>query len=140
MTDARPSISRARRLAAAALAAGLVLGLGACGGDDDEDAADQEETSPEENSPAGTNGGGDDDGASMTLTESQFEDLSVAAGGTIEVTNDSGVPHTMTADDGEFDEELPDGETTPVTAPSEPGEYGFHCEIHPSMTATLTVS
>jgi plastocyanin len=138
MTDARPSISRARRLAAAALAAGLVLGLGACGGDDDEDAADQEETSPEENSPAGTNGAGD--GASMTLTESQFEDLSVAAGGTIEVTNDSGVPHTMTADDGEFDEELPDGETTPVTAPSEPGEYGFHCEIHPSMTATLTVS
>jgi len=138
MTDVRPSISRARRLAAAALAAGLVLGLGACGGDDgDEDAADQEETSPEENSPAGTNGGGD--GASMTLTENQFEDLSVAAGGTIEVTNDSGVPHTMTADDGEFDEELPDGETTPVTAPSEAGEYGFHCEIHPSMTATLTV-
>jgi plastocyanin len=138
MTDARPSISRARRLAAAALAAGLVLGLGACGDDDDEDAADQEETSPEENSPAGTNGSGD--GAAMTLTESQFEDLSVAAGGTIEVTNDSGVPHTMTADDGEFDEELPDGETTPVTAPSEPGDYGFHCEIHPSMTATITVT
>ena len=137
MTDARPSISRARRLAAAALAAGLVLGLGACGDDDDgEDAADLEENSPEENSPAGTDGG---DGASMTLTESRFEDLSVASGGTIEVTNDSGVPHTMTADDGAFDEELPDGETTPVTAPSEAGEYGFHCEIHPSMTATLTV-
>lgn len=136
MTDARPSISRARRLAAAALAAGLVLGLGACGGDDDdEDAADLEETSPEENSPAGTTGGD----ATMTLTESQFQDVSVAAGGTIEVTNDSGVPHTMTADDGAFDEELPDGETTPVAAPSEPGDYGFHCEIHPSMTATLTV-
>jgi plastocyanin len=138
MTDVRPPISRARRLAAAALAAGLVLGVGACGDDDDgEDAADLEETSPEENSPAGTNGGGDT--ATMTLTQSQFQDVSVAAGGTVEVTNDSGVPHTMTADDGEFDEELPDGETTSVAAPSEPGEYGFHCEIHPSMTATMTV-
>ena len=53
MTD-RPSSTRARRLAAAALAAGLVLALGACG-DDDDDAAD---TAEEDSPSAGTDGDG----------------------------------------------------------------------------------
>ncbi len=55
------------------------------------------------------------------------------------MVNSSGGPHTVTADDGAFDEELPDGETISVTMPSEAGEYPYHCEIHPSMTATITV-
>ena len=64
--------------------------------------------------------------------------MTAAAGGTLEVVNSSGGEHTFTADDGEFDDDLPDGETIEVDVPAEPGEYGFHCEIHPSMTATLT--
>jgi plastocyanin len=131
MTD-RPSITRARRLAAAALAAGLVLALGACG-DDDDDAAD---TTEEDSPSAGTGGGGD---ATLEVSEFDFEDVSAPAGGTLAVTNSSGGPHTITADDGGFDEELPDGETVDVAVPAEPGDYPFHCEIHPSMTATLTV-
>jgi plastocyanin len=130
MTD-RPSIIRARRLAAAALAAGLVLALGACG-DDDDDAAD---TTEEDSPSAGTDGGGD---ATLEVSEFDFEDVSAPAGGTLAVTNSSGGAHTFTADDGEFDEELPDGETVDVAVPAEPGDYPFHCEIHPSMTATLT--
>jgi plastocyanin len=130
MTD-RPSIIRARRLAAAALAAGLVLALGACG-DDDDDAAD---TTEEDSPSAGTDGGGD---ATLEVSEFDFEDASAPAGGTLAVTNSSGGAHTFTADDGEFDEELPDGETVDVAVPAEPGDYPFHCEIHPSMTATLT--
>ena len=130
MTD-RPSITRARRLAAAALAAGLVLALGACG-DDDDDAAD---TTEEDSPSAGTDGGGD---ATLEVSEFDFEDVSAPAGGTLAVTNSSGGAHTFTADDGEFDEELPDGETVDVAVPAEPGEYPFHCEIHPSMEATLT--
>ena len=130
MTD-RPSITRARRLAAAALAAGLVLALGACG-DDDDDAAD---TTEEDSPAAGTDGGGD---ATLEVTEFDFEDVSAPAGGTLTVTNSSGGGHTVTADDGAFDEELPDGETVEVAVPAEPGEYPFHCEIHPSMQATLT--
>jgi plastocyanin len=82
----------------------------------------------------------DGGGGALEVTESEFEDVSATAGGTVEVTNSSGIPHTFTADDGAFDEELPDGETVSVPAPAEPGEYDFHCEIHPSMTATLTVS
>jgi plastocyanin len=66
--------------------------------------------------------------------------VSAAAGGTLAVKNESGAGHTITADDGSFDEELPDGETVDVKVPSEPGEYPFHCEIHPSMKATLTVN
>jgi plastocyanin len=130
MTD-RPSIIRARRLAAAALAAGLVLALGACG-DDDDDAAD---TTEEDSPSAGTDGGGD---TTLEVSEFDFEDASAPAGGTLAVTNSSGGAHTFTADDGEFDEELPDGETVDVAVPAEPGDYPFHCEIHPSMTATLT--
>jgi plastocyanin len=129
MTD-RPSIIRARRLAAA-LAAGLVLALGACG-DDDDDAAD---TTEEDSPSAGTDGGGD---TTLEVSEFDFEDASAPAGGTLAVTNSSGGAHTFTADDGEFDEELPDGETVDVAVPAEPGDYPFHCEIHPSMTATLT--
>jgi plastocyanin len=26
-----------------------------------------------------------------------------------------------------------------LTAPTEPGEYAFHCKYHPSMHGTLTV-
>ena len=54
------------------------------------------------------------------------------------MTNESGGAHTVTADDGEFDEELPTARRSRSRCPSEPGEYAFHCEIHPSMTATLT--
>jgi plastocyanin len=136
MTDARPTTTRARLVAAAALAVGLALGSAACGDDDDGDGA--ADTTEEQGSPAGTDGGGEG-GAALEVTESEFEDVSVTAGGTLEVTNSSGIPHTITANDGAFDEELPDGETVPVTVPAEAGEYDFHCEIHPSMTATLTV-
>jgi plastocyanin len=132
MIDTRPSPTRARRLVVTVLAAGLALGLAACGddGDDDEEATD---TPSEE---AGDGGSGD---ATLEVTEFEYEDVTVPAGGALEVVNSSGGPHTVTADDGAFDEELPDGETITVTMPAEAGEYPYHCEIHPSMTATITV-
>jgi plastocyanin len=116
-------------LAVTGLAA-VVLLLGACGDDDDSDSSsDTTEASD------GGSGGGE---ATLDVTSFDFSDVSAPAGGTFEVINESGGAHTVTADDGEFDEELPDGETIEVPVPSEPGTYGFHCEIHPSMTATLT--
>jgi plastocyanin len=55
--------------------------------------------------------------------------------------NEGEAPHTATADGGEFDlGTVEAGETSePGTAPDAPGSYPFHCEIHPNMTATLTV-
>jgi len=132
MIDTRPSATRARRLVVAMLAAGLALGLAACGDDGDDDEAT--DTPSEEES--GDGGSGD---ATLEVTEFEFSDVTAPAGGTLEVVNSSGGPHTVTADDGAFDEELPDGETISVTMPSEAGEYPYHCEIHPSMTATITV-
>jgi plastocyanin len=110
--------------------AAAALLLGACGDDDDDDSS----SDTTEASDSGS-GGGD---ATLDVTSFDFSDVSAPAGGTLEVINESGGAHTVTADDGEFDVELPDGETVDVPVPSEPGSYGFHCEIHPSMTATLT--
>jgi plastocyanin len=116
-------------LAVAGLAATALL-LGACGDDDDSDSSSDTTAS----SDAGSGGAE----GTLDVTSFNYSDVSAPAGGTLEVINESGGDHTVTADDGEFDVELPDGETVEVPVPSEPGEYGFHCEIHPSMTATLT--
>jgi plastocyanin len=115
------------RLVAALLAVAVVT-AGACGDDDDD-------------SDAGSDAGSEDagtDGATLEVTEFEYDDVTAPAGGTLEVVNSSGGAHTFTADDDEFDDEVPDGETVSVDVPAEPGEYPFHCEIHPSMQATLT--
>jgi plastocyanin len=121
-------------LAAALVAVTLTAAMTACGDDDDD--AGGESDSGSAAAPAEGGEGGD---ATLDVTEFQFSDVTVPAGGTLEVVNSSGGPHTVTADDGSFDEELADGATISVTVPSEPGEYPYHCEIHPSMQATLTV-
>jgi plastocyanin len=110
--------------------AAVALLLGACGDDDDSDSS----SDTTESSDAGS-GGGD---ATLDVTSFEFSDVSAPAGGTLTVVNESGGAHTVTADDGEFDVELPDGETVEVPVPSEAGAYAYHCEIHPSMAATLT--
>ena len=133
MNDARP-FTRARRVAAALAIAGILMGLAACGDDDDDTSAGTTGTTQ-----ADDNGGGGGGEGTLDVTEFKFEDVSAAAGGTLAVKNESGAGHTITADDGSFDEELPNGETVDVQVPDEPGEYPFHCEIHPSMKATLTV-
>jgi plastocyanin len=132
MNDVRPRFTRAGRAAAALAVAGILIGLAACGDDDDDVSSGTTQSTEAES-------GGDGGGATLDVTEFKFEDVSVSAGGTVSVTNDSGAAHTFTADDGDFDEALPVGETVEVQAPSAPGEYPFHCEIHPSMKATLTV-
>lgn len=70
-----------------------------------------------------------------------LSDVTVAPGAALELLNQDGVPHTATADDGSFDVGRAEAGTTagPVAAPSELGEYPFHCEIHSNMRATLTV-
>jgi plastocyanin len=123
---------RARRIAAAAMPAFLTLSLGlaACGGDDDDDDTSSDTTAAD--------GGETNADATLDVTETSYSDVSAPAGGTLAIVNETGSQHTFTADDGEFDETYGPDETITVDVPAEPGEYPFHCEIHPSMTATLT--
>ena len=139
---------RTRSLLAAAAAITLSFGLAACG--DDDDTADD--------ATADTSGGtieGDDtgdteaegegtEGAAADLTIANFafnpQELSVASGDTVTVTNEDGSAHTFTAEDAGIDLQLGASESGEVTIDAEPGDYDFICTIHPSMQGTLTVS
>lgn len=68
--------------------------------------------------------------------------LSVAAGATVTWRNESGISHTVTSDPGAteaFDEPVGDGDTF-VRQFNTAGSYPYHCEIHPGMDGTLTVT
>jgi plastocyanin len=78
--------------------------------------------------------------AAMTISGFQFSSVEVAAGGQVTVTNQDSAPHTVTSDDGAFDTgNIGGGSSTTFTAPSQPGTYQFHCNIHSGMSGTLTV-
>lgn len=82
------------------------------------------------------------DGASTTYTVAKytFSALTVAPGTAVQVLDGDDEPHTVTADDGSFDTGSFD-KTHPgtFTAPSKPGNYAIHCQVHPSMHGTITV-
>jgi plastocyanin len=124
----------------------LVLALFACGGDDDTEAVTEEpagSTTTTAADPGYGTGGGDASGAPGTIVAADFalSDVTVAPGADVVFENQDSVTHTATADDGAFDlgEVAPGDTSDPAAAPEETGDYGFHCEIHPDMTATLTV-
>ena len=67
--------------------------------------------------------------------------MAATAGSVITFTNGDQAPHTVTADNGEFDSgQIAAGSEGEITAPDEAGEYTFHCEVHSDMTSTLVVS
>jgi plastocyanin len=139
-----PSTFTARRAALmAATVAFLVSGLAACGSDDSSDTAGGTTTESASDGEYGSTDGDTAEGTDGTIVAEDFSltDITVAPGAEIVLQNDGAATHTATADDGSFDlGEVAGGETSdPGTAPTTPGEYPFHCEIHDSMTATLTV-
>lgn len=65
--------------------------------------------------------------------------ITVQVGDSITWTNNDGVPHTVTADNGSFDKPLDaDGGTATLTF-STPGTFTYHCTIHPNMHGTVVV-
>jgi plastocyanin len=110
-------------LAATALLVGAVIAL-----------VDERDASP----PAAAGAGGPD---AVTISDFSFTpaDLTVPAGATVTWTNDDDFAHTVTSSDGLFDSgELAGGQTFEFTF-TEPGTYPYVCNIHPNMTATVTV-
>jgi plastocyanin len=69
------------------------------------------------------------------------KDASVAAGGTVTVTNRGQAPHTLTLDDQPLDTgTIQPGATADLTAPDKPGSYSFRCTVHPArMRGVLVV-
>jgi plastocyanin len=120
-----------RRAVVAVAALGLLAGL-AAGGDDDNASSDGGSADQTSNA----SGSAD---ATLEVDSIAYSDVTAPAGGTLEIDNTSGVNHTFTADDGSFDVSYDADETVDVDMPSEPGEYPFHCNVHASMKATLTV-
>ena len=67
------------------------------------------------------------------------EELTINVGDTVTWTNDDDSPHTVTADDGQFDSgNMGEGATWSFTF-TEAGTYDYKCNYHSSMTATITV-
>ena len=143
-----PTAAPRRALVAAAVLALLVSVLAGCGSDDDPEAevgaGGGSTATAQSDDPYGDRGS--DSGATGTAgtivaEDFSLTDLTVAPGEEIVLQNDGAAPHTATADEGAFDlGEVGPGETSePGAAPTEAGSYPFHCEIHPDMTATLTV-
>jgi len=82
------------------------------------------------------------DEVTVSIQDFFFEpdQITVAPGTTVTWVNDGEEPHTSTADDGTWDSgTLQPGESFSFTF-DEPGDYSYLCEIHPDMTATITVS
>jgi plastocyanin len=79
--------------------------------------------------------------ATMTIANMSFgEPITVSPGAQITIKNDDSAEHSVTSDTaGKFDVEVEGKEQGTLTAPTEPGEYGFHCTYHPSMHGTLIV-
>jgi plastocyanin len=77
----------------------------------------------------------------VSIEDFYFEpaDAAIQPGDTIMWVNEGNTPHTVTSDDGQFDSEvLNPGESFMFTFP-EAGTFSYHCEIHPSMTGSVTV-
>jgi plastocyanin len=78
---------------------------------------------------------------SVTIKGFSFQpaSLSVAVGSSVTWTNADSTAHTVTADDGSFDSStLAPGATFSRTFATA-GTFTYHCQIHPSMKATITV-
>ena len=118
-------------LAAMAVVAALVTG---CGGSSSTtqstDTAAASESSPAEAA-----------GPTITIANMAFgQPLTVAPGTKINIANNDTVEHSVTSDTaGAFDQDVDGNEKATVTAPSQPGEYPFHCSYHPNMKGTLIV-
>jgi plastocyanin len=122
-----------------AVVSAIVLGVTSCGGDDT--GGGTTSPAPAASTPASGGGattpaGGE---ASIKIADLAFPaETHAKAGATIKITNDDSVTHTVTADNGSFNIEVPAGKTVDLAAPPA-GTYPFHCNIHSFMHGTLVV-
>jgi plastocyanin len=81
-------------------------------------------------------------GNAVTIQNFSFQPgtITVKVGTTVTWTNQDTIGHTVTLDDGSATSgTLEHGQTYNQTF-SKAGTFAYHCKIHPSMTATVTVT
>jgi plastocyanin len=114
-----------------------LAGLTGCGGGGGGGSAGAAPTSSAPASSSGPAAAGD---AVIMIKDFTFTTPpSVSPGAKVTVENMDGLAHTVSADKGgAFDSPAPAGKSS-FTAPTTPGSYPFHCNIHPEMHGTLVV-
>jgi plastocyanin len=80
--------------------------------------------------------------STVSMTKEAFvpEKLEVAAGTTITWINNDDMPHSVTANDGQFDSGPIQPDKRYQWIAKGTGTIEYHCIFHPSMTATVTVN
>lgn len=80
--------------------------------------------------------------ASITIAGMAYgQPVTVPPGAQITLKNNDAVEHSVTSDAaGKFSVDVEANEGGTLTAPTEPGQYAFHCKYHPTMHGTLTVT
>ena len=117
----------------------------ACGGSDTSTQEQETGTATATASPTSTaeptSGPAAAGAATITIASMSFgEPITVSPGAQITIKNDDSAEHSVTSDTaGKFDVHVDGKEQGTLTAPTEPGEYAFHCVYHPSMHGTLIV-
>jgi plastocyanin len=79
--------------------------------------------------------------ATITIASMSFgEPITVSPGAQVAIKNNDSAEHSVTSDTaGKFDAEVDGKGQGTLTAPTEPGQYPFHCKYHASMHGTLIV-
>jgi plastocyanin len=78
-------------------------------------------------------------GLTVTIEGNVLPAVTAKVGETITWQNLDAVPHTVTPDDGSFSGTVAAGSTF-SHAFDAAGSYPYHCNIHPSMTGTITIT
>ena len=125
---------------AAAAAALLALGLGACGGDDDaRDAPAGTDAPAATDSPASGGQAASADRVAIVEFTYEPEAVRVKAGTEVTWTNEDSFAHTVTADDGSFDSKNMDKGATFSHRFDTPGTFKYFCAIHNYMTGSVVI-
>src|SRR5688572_16421134 len=92
----------------------------------------------DDSSSAAPRGGGGNGSSRTAISIKNFQyspdPITVKVGAKVTVTNDDGTLHTLTANDGQFDTGDLDGGASGTITITEPGTYGYFCDIHNYMT------
>lgn len=141
------SKTTARRVLSPIVLLVLALGIASCGGGDDSISTEAGATSVETEAETGAEGSTPaPSGEARKAEKVEIVDfaynpdpVTIEEGGKVIWINQDSAPHTATADDGSFDTgELEEGKLKSETF-KEPGEFTYHCEIHPTMHGTVRV-